>query len=199
MAESFEQAMKTRRSYYAIRKRASIPDEEIEALVGRAVRYTPTAFDSQGNRAVLLLHQHHDRLWEIVLETLRGQCGGAIGEQTKQKVEAFKNGYGTVLYLIDRTVTERLVRQYPLYADRFAVWANQANAMMQFAVWCMLEEKGMGASLQHYDPLIDDAVRKQWALPEHWQLVAEMPFGMPGEEPGEKTFEPLEERFLTFR
>ena len=40
----------------------------------------------------------------------------------------------------------------------------------------MLEDAGMGASLQHYNPLSDDEVRKAWNLPGDWKLVAQMPF-----------------------
>ena len=34
-----------------------------------------------------------------------------------------------------------------------------------------------GASLQHYNPLIDEAVAKQWHINPNWKLIAEMPFG----------------------
>ena len=37
-----------------------------------------------------------------------------------------------------------------------------------------------------YNPLIDEEVRRTWNLPEHWHLIAEMPFGLPIGKPGEK-------------
>ena len=40
----------------------------------------------------------------------------------------------------------------------------------------------------------NDEVRRAWNLPEHWHLIAEMPFGLPIGKPGEKEFQPLEER-----
>ena len=46
--------------------------------------------------------------------------------------------------------------------------------MHQLAVWTMLEDEGMGASLQHYNPLIDDEVRKVWNLSDDWKLIAQM-------------------------
>ena len=63
----------------------------------------------------------------------------------------------------------------------------------------MLEDAGLGASLQHYNPLIDDEVRRTWNLPESWMLIAEMPFGTPTAEPGEKEFGELSERIKIFR
>ena len=44
-------------------------------------------------------------------------------------------------------------------------------------MWTALAEQGIGASLQHYNPLIDDAIHNAFDLPAEWQLRAEMPFG----------------------
>ena len=66
--------------------------------------------------------------------------------------------------------------------------------MLQFAVWTALEDEGLGASLQHYNPLIDDDVRAEWNLPASWRLLGQMPFGKPGGVPGPKDFLPIEDR-----
>ena len=71
--------------------------------------------------------------------------------------------------------------------------------MHQLAVWTMLEEVGFGASLQHYNPLIDAEVASTWGISPKWKLMAEMPFGKPTAAPGEKEFQPLEKRLLVFR
>ena len=34
----------------------------------------------------------------------------------------------------------------PSYAENFAIWSTQANAMHQFAIWTALSTKGIGAS-----------------------------------------------------
>jgi predicted oxidoreductase (fatty acid repression mutant protein) len=52
--------------------------------------------------------------------------------------------------------------------------------------------------LQHYNPLIDEKVKKTWNLPASWKLIAQMPFGKPTDQPGEKEFQPLEERVKFF-
>ena len=71
--------------------------------------------------------------------------------------------------------------------------------MHQLAVWTMLEDVGFGASLQHYNPLIDETVLKEWQLPETWELIAQMPFGVPLQEPGTKEFNSIEERVRIFK
>ncbi|MEH7260882.1 nitroreductase, partial [Bacillus toyonensis] len=44
------------------------------------------------------------------------------------------------------------------------------------------------------NPLIDDEVKQEWNVPANWKLIAQMPFGNPTATPGEKEFQPLEER-----
>ena len=90
---------------------------------------------------------------------------------------------------------ESLQAQFPAYKDNFPLWAYQANAMTEFAVWTALAENGMGASLQHYNPLVDLEVHRQFHVPLDWKLIAQMPFGVPlHKEAPDKTFEPIDER-----
>ena len=71
--------------------------------------------------------------------------------------------------------------------------------MLQFAVWTAFSELGLGASLQHYNPLIDEPVKKMFEVPATWKLVAQMPFGeiLAGPEPKEKL--PISERLRVCR
>ena len=109
-------------------------------------------------------------------------------------MDSFKAGYGTVLFFEDEAIVKSLQEQFALYADNFPIWSNQASGMHQLVVWTALEAEGLGASLQHYNPLIDDEVKKEWNIPENWKLIAQMPFGNPTASPGEKEFQPLEDR-----
>lgn len=86
------------------------------------------------------------------------------------------------------------MNKFSLYKDNFPIWSLQSNGMLEFAVWTMLEDEGLGASLQHYNPLVDEGVRKAWNLPASWKLLAEMPFGSVEAPAGTKEFLPLEER-----
>ena len=70
--------------------------------------------------------------------------------------------------------------------------------MLQLAIWSSLRELGIGASLQHYNPVIDARVRELFDLPEEYVLVAEMPFGGIGEEPAPKPAENIRERVQHF-
>ena len=71
---------------------------------------------------------------------------------------------------------------YPSYAENFPVWANQSSGMLQLSLWTALRELGIGATVQHYNPVIDEAVRKRFDLPGHYKMVVQMPFGGIAEE-----------------
>lgn len=191
-------ALRGRRTYYALAKQSPVSDGRIQEIITTAVTHTPSAFNSQSTRVVLLLGHEHDKLWDITTDVLRGIVPEDQFQPTQQRMNGFKGAYGTVLFFEDQQVVTTLQEQFALYQDRFPVWAQHTNAMHQLVVWMGLESEGLGASLQHYNPLIDDLVREQWNLPSTWDLVAQMPFGLPTAQPGEKTFQPMEERFRVF-
>ena len=43
---------------------------------------------------------------------------------------------------------------------------------MQGTVWTALALEGIAANLQHYHPLINDAVRKEWNIPNTWSTCS---------------------------
>lgn len=190
----FKQALEQRRSCYSLEKTSPISDDQLMELLELATRHTPTAFNSQSSRVMLLLGEHHDRLWDIVLESLRPVVPAEQFASTQNKIDRFKAAYGTILYFEDTSITKALQEQFSLYADNFPIWAEQANGMLQFALWTLLQGEGLGASLQHYNPLMDSAVQQAFAVPEGWRLVAQMPFGTPAAPPDPKEFVPIETR-----
>ena len=192
-------AIKKRRSYYSISDQSPVSDEEIEDILKECLLYVPSAFNSQSTRVVLLLHDNHKKLWEITKEILRQRVPEDKFQSTESKMNAFAAGYGTVLFYEDQAVVQNFQNQFPSYKDNFSIWSNQASAMHQFAIWIMLEDRGFGASLQHYNPLIDQAIQKEWGIDSNWKLIAEMPFGLPDKYPEDKDFLPVEDRILVFK
>ncbi len=199
MERTFKEALEHRRSYYGISSESPVSDEKIEEIVRHAVKHVPSAFNSQSARLVLLLGENHLRLWNIVKETLRKIVPAEAFAGTESKIDSFKAGHGTVLYFEEQTVVKGLQNQFPSYANNFPIWSQHTSAMHQLSVWTMLEDAGLGASVQHYNPLIDEEVRRTWNLPETWKLIAQMPFGAPTFEPGEKPFAPIDERMKVFK
>lgn len=200
MTRTFKEAIEHRRSIYGLTKKIPLNDAQLEDLVKTALLHTPSAFNSQSTRIVLLIGAQHEALWDIVQSALEKATTPEKAAEAKKKIDgAFRSGYGTVLFFEDTEAVKALQKNFPSYAERFPVWSQHTNAMHQFVVWNFLEDAGMGASLQHYNPLIDHAVAKHWHLPPSWELVAQMPFGGPAAQPGEKTFEPTEKRLKVFK
>ncbi|ULO05343.1 nitroreductase family protein [Paenibacillus sp. 19GGS1-52] len=199
MSKNFFEAVKGRRSVYAISKESTISDAKIQEIVEEAVLHSPTSFNSQTSRAVVLLGEQHDKLWDITAEALRKIVPTEQFEGTAQKLASFKAGYGSVLFFEDQVGVKQLQENFALYADNFPIWSNQSSGILQFVVWTALAEEGIGASLQHYNPLIDEDVKKEWGIPAEWKLIAELPFGKPVTAPGEKEFQPIEARVKVFK
>ena len=63
MKKTFFEAVQARRTYYAISKESPIADEQITEIVNTAVKHSPSAFNSQSARVVVLFGAQHDRLW----------------------------------------------------------------------------------------------------------------------------------------
>ncbi len=196
MQTQFVELIKKRRSVYNLGNQINVSRDYICQLIKEIVKYTPSAFNSQSTRVVLLFGKQNQKLWQITLNCLKNIVPAEKFATTEQKIASFAAGYGTILYFEDLETVQNLQKKYSLYKNNFLAWAQQSNAMLQFSVWTALAENGIGASLQHYNPLIDDSVKKEWNLPEQWSLIAQMPFGNIEQTPDEKTFLPLEERVL---
>ncbi|BFH63430.1 nitroreductase family protein [Paenibacillus azoreducens] len=199
MSKEFFSAIKGRRSIYGISKDVTVSDEKILEIVNEAVKHTPSSFNSQSARVVVLLGEQHDKLWNLTEGTLREVVPAENFAPTAEKMAAFRSGYGTVLFFEDNAVIEGLQSQFAAYKDNFPIWSQQSSGMLQLVVWTALEAEGLGASLQHYNPLIDKKVANEWNLPASWKLIAQMPFGKVAAPANEKQFQPVEDRVKVFK
>jgi len=200
MKRDLKDALKNRRTYYSIAPKSPISDAQLEELVKFAVLHTPSAFNSQSSRLVLLLGKSHKSFWEIIKAGLKKITSPKSYAAAEANIDgAFASGYGTVLFFEDASVVKKLQEAYPTYAAAFPTWSQHSSAMHQYALWTLLEDAGLGASLQHYITFADAEVRAAFVLPESWHLTAQMPFGLPVNEPPVKEFAPLDERVKIFK
>ncbi|CBL43740.1 Predicted oxidoreductase related to nitroreductase [gamma proteobacterium HdN1] len=191
--------LKKRRTQYALGNKLPISEAAVESLIKDVVREAPSAFNSQSSRVVILFGEEHKKLWSIVKETLRAIVPADAFEPTDKKINSFAAGAGTVLFFEDHHVIRSMQEKFPLYADKFPIFSGNSAGMAQYAVWTALANENIGASLQHYNPLIDAEVGRVWGLPESWELSAQMPFGSNEAAIADKTFVDDGERFRVFR
>ena len=102
-----------------------------------------------------------------------------------------------MLIYLDRSIIKDLEDKFPLYAEKFSDYAQQEVGMFQYVLWLGLVEKGFSASLQHYNPVIDNEMARLLATPETWQLVAQIPLGIANETLSPRSLKKLEEILLT--
>ncbi|KAL8188371.1 UNVERIFIED_CONTAM: hypothetical protein K2H54_000040 [Gekko kuhli] len=171
MSSPFIEQIKVRRTIYALGDQVSHTPEQLTTLIQDAIKHSPSSFNSQSSRAVILFGAQHHKLWDIVKAELKKIVPPEAYPQTK----------------------------FALYADNFPIWSEHATGIAQFAVWTTLAQEKIGASLQHYNPLIDQAVHKEWNLPASWLLRAQMPFGSIKQPAGDKTFMDDAARFRVFK
>lgn len=182
---------KKRRSCYALTNSIPLTDKQLVELVEQAILYAPSAFNSQSARVMILLGEQHHLFWKLVREELKKIVPAENFLPTAEKVAAFDRAHGTLLFLEDWTVVRDLQERFPTYRDNFPIWAYQSNGMLEYLIWMAFAERNIGASLQHYNPLVDEAVMHRWHVPATWKLVAQMPFGNIETAPAEKEFLPL--------
>ena len=199
MANCMAGLLEKRRSIYNLGSKEILNDEAVIELIKNAVKNCPSAFNSQSARVLILLGEHHHKFWKMVHDILQAKVPADKFASTAAKIAGFDAARGTILYFEDMDVVHDLQARFPLYRENFEHWSEQSAGMLQYIVWTALAEQNIGASLQHYNPLVDDAVSKEWKVPASWRLVAEMPFGSIEAPADEKSFLPLDDRVKIFR
>ena len=195
---NYTEVLEKRRSVYALSDKLDLSGNDIVSLVRKVTTETPSAFNMQSARAVVLLGEEHKKLWKIVENTLRKIVPADKFAPTEKKMEMFSKGAGTVLFFEDDSVVDDYKKKFSAYASAFDMFAAHGLGILQGNVWNALAEKGIGANLQHYNPLIDDEVKKTWNLPSSWRLVSEMVFGHVEAVPAPVEKLPAEERVKAF-
>ncbi|MFC6464092.1 nitroreductase family protein [Marinilactibacillus sp. GCM10026970] len=194
----FLDELKTRRSIYSLGNDISLSEEELITLIKDVVKESPTSFNSQTSRAVILLNDEHKKLWSITEELLKPLTPEEAFPNTQAKLQGFAQAKGTVLFFEDQDVVKNLQEQFALYAENFPIWSDQASGIAQVNVWTALAQLNIGANLQHYNPVIDERVAQEWGTPENWKLRAQLVFGSPEAPAGDKEYMNDEDRFKVF-
>lgn len=197
--KSFQEAVTARRSIYKLGKNIPVLQSQIIAAVERMTKDIPTPFNMQSARIVVTMLDHHENVWDITKSALKGVVPANKFAETEAKIDGFAAAYGTILFFESSNMIKAMQDQFPLYAANFPTWAMQANGMLQFAIWTALEDLGLGVNIQHYNPLIDEDIKKIFDLPDSWDLVAQMVFGEKLEEPDSIPKIPTGSRVKIFR
>lgn len=189
--QNYIEIIKKRRSYYNLSEDVDLSNEEIKYLVEDVMNTTPSHMNSQTTRIVLLFDEKSKEFWTKVNETFDNKI-------KEEKFHGFYHAKGTALFFIDKDEIKKQEKDIPSYKEYFETWGHHSLAMLQLNLWQALRDEGIGASNQHYNPVIDSWVKDLYELPDSWELTAEMPFGKIEEEPEAKEKKPIEEILKVF-
>lgn len=196
--KDFLELIRGRRSVYALNTNTAVSKKQIMNVIERCVYEAPSAFNSQSPRIVVLFGNGSKKFWNLTMDSLRKIVPPDKFKPTEEKINSFMQGIGTVLFYEDDDITRALQEKFPTYKEKFPQWAEHNNAILQYMVWAGLTELGLGANLQHYNPLVDESAAVAFNIPKNWRLIAQMNFGAVVRPADEKSHEPLKERIKVF-
>ena len=199
LATNFSDIAKKRRSIYSLGRDVRLSNDELIALIKDTIRETPSAMNVQSVRAVILLDDAQDKFWDATTARVKQEVpADADFSRTQAKMDGFKAAKGTVLLYTDLDAIKNQEESFPLYADNFYDWSEQAQGIAAHALWLAMADNGLGANLQHYNPLIDEETAKMFDVPANWRLRSQLVFGAIEAPAGDKDYLADEGRFLTF-
>lgn len=184
-------AIKARRSQYSLTNKIKVPKEKVVEVVKEGIKHTPSPYNIQSTRAMILFGENHKKLWAIVKEVLLEKIGAERFTRSEKKIDkSFLSAYGTVLFFVDEAEIKENAEKI---SENFYGWASESAGMAQINVWTGLSDLGLGANIQHYNPLIDEKVKASFDIPTNWKLISQMPFGNIIEKAGEKSFKNIDD------
>ena len=175
--QTFQEAVTNRRSIYKLGRNIPVLQSQIIAAVERMTKDIPTPFNMQSARVVVTMLDHHENVWHITRGELKKVLPADKFAEAEKRIDGFEAAYGTVLFFESSDMIKAMQDEMPEYAAVMPTSAMQANGMLQFAIWTALEDLGLGANLQHYNPIIDESIKKIFGLPDSWDLISQLVFG----------------------
>lgn len=186
---NIEKSLQNRRTIYSLDKNIKSNEEEITNTIKNITELTPDAYGIRSQRVVVVFKDDHDKLWDKIGEVFNGKVA-------EEKINMFKSGYGTVLYFSDEETLKKASEDTGADVEKFEHWAAQSIGMLELNIWTALEELGLGANIQHYNPVIDDAIKEMFDIPKSWKLDAQMVFGNKTADPDPKEKENINKRVI---
>lgn len=188
--------IQSRRSNHHLTNELLQPKEELIQHLESVLEATPSSFNSQSQRMVVLFGESHQYFWNQVIDAIAKLVTPEQLPKSKQKINQFADALGTVLFFDDEATTKQMMEKFPLYASQCQIWSEQQNGMLQINIWNALVALGYQANLQHYTELIEEKTKLFFHLPKDWKMVGQMPFGKATSEPKKKDIIPIKNRVM---
>lgn len=168
---NYLQAISNRRTIYQLKPElpAGISIHDVQATVQTIIKESPTALNSQPNRALILTGDSHKQVWDHVTKSMKADAGRKRPQSVRDEA------YGSVIFFTDDSVTEKLQANMPAIKDVFPGCASHATGAAQISTWTALETLGLGVHIQHYNDAVKEALPNK--VPAKWTVVGQLCFG----------------------
>ncbi len=135
--------LQNRRTIYAIGKNIQQTPEQLTELIQEAIRQSPSSFNSQSSRAVILFDAEHEKFWGFVKEKLKEYATDDAAAEKTKKMDSFAAGVGTILFLKIKMSFRSFKRSLPCMQIIFRfgpsirlLWRNlQYGQHLQLKMW----------------------------------------------------------------
>lgn len=174
MTKHFMDLQRKRHTVLNIERNINYSKKQIEKEVNETILLSPTAFNNKSVKSIVLTGQENINFWKNGLDILlsENKFSETASKISYKFLECFSDGKGTILFFTDMSV----ITDENSYTELFN-WCEQNHAIAEYAVWLMLTELDLAASLQHYTFPLQKKLREKLGIPDTWMLRAEMPFG----------------------
>ncbi|KAH8736586.1 Nitroreductase-like protein [Ilyonectria robusta] len=197
MADKYLADIQSRRTCYSLEAKSPVSDARIVEIAREVIKHTPSSFNCQSTRLVVLLQDEHVKFWEIAKQCFKATLPKETYLDYEKKLCQRQGGYGTILLFEDLDVIRRYQAQFPRFMWHLPQFSEHNNAMQAFNLWTALALEGFGCNLQHVNPVVDQRIVGQWNISPQWSLKAQLVFGTPtGAPASEKSFAPTEDRLF---
>jgi uncharacterized protein len=127
-------AIASRRTIYGISNTSSpIPQSRVEEIIAHVIKHTPSSYNVQSARAVIVTGQAHKNLWTNIEENVGQALPKAAWEGHLDKFVAnFKdNAIGSVVWFEDQVAIEDYKEKHKSVAAFLDAWSLQSSGMHQ--------------------------------------------------------------------
>ena len=144
--QTLQRTAERRRSLYDLSADLPITTEELHGLLRDILRTTPSGFNSQTARLVLLSGAEHRQAWDVIQRCVQPLTEPAAFEKTVAKMDGFRRAAGTILFFEDGEILRDLEQRFPKFANNVPLFSAHTSAMHQYAAWTQLAALNIGAN-----------------------------------------------------
>lgn len=103
MADKFLEVVEGRKSLYKLTSESTIPDSRIQEIVEATIKHAPSTYNVQSARAVILLKEKHQQLWDLCLKHMEPALEGSpMKDHVVSRIALHRASHGTILWYEDQ-------------------------------------------------------------------------------------------------